>query len=419
MRGADGQKGRWIRPAVRLVFLISALLLLAGGPLPARLVRVVPSLSPLAAVSSALSARGWYMAWFWVLPPLLVLLPAVWKGRVFCRWVCPLGTVYSLPNRFSLKYRFFSWRLNGVIFWFVVGASLAGLPLWLFLDPLSTFTRLGVLAHGAGHAAAWIPGVLVPFFLLMGFVQPLLWCTRLCPLGYFLEQVQFKKRNPVQVSRARRELLAGLLLGVPAALIFRRTGRAVEVNRPVMPPGAQTLDRFAALCERCYACVQVCPTGVLTVRKRGGVAELCLPELDFDRRDGAFCEQYCNACMQVCPTGALKALTQPQKERLNIATASVIRSACLAWTERQYCMACDEFCPYNAIGSRTGGDGIPRPVIDPEKCRGCGACRNICPAEREGNAIRMTPVSVQRSIPPEADARPLLAEIGRRRRGVE
>ncbi|MDF7805936.1 4Fe-4S dicluster domain-containing protein [Pontiellaceae bacterium B12219] len=413
-----------IRWAVRLFIVGLAVFLLIGGPLPEYAARVLPSLSPLSVFSAGLAHRAWYVSLVWTLPSVLIIGLALWKGRFFCRWICPLGTLYSIPSKVSLKHRFFPWRLNGFFFWFIIFAALAGLPLLLFLDPLSTFTRLGALGQGSAHAMAWIPGLLIPLMLLLSLVQPGLWCAQLCPLGYFFEKVKVRKVTPAgkvpaagKLSRGRRDLLAGLAFGVPLAMLFKHTARAEKL--PVLPPGAKNIDDFAATCIRCYACVDVCLTGVLTVRKKGGVAELCIPEMDFDRVDGGFCEQYCNACSQVCPTGAIQSIRLEEKENRKIATASIKREACLAWEERQECMACDEFCAYNAIEHRTGRDGIPKPIVNPKKCRGCGACRNICPAIREGNAVEMEAVAVQTQISKADDESELPRGNGRRRRGAQ
>ncbi len=396
---------RGIRWTVRSIILALALFLLLGGPLPDYAARLVPAMSPLAVFSAALVHRGWYISLAWSLPALLILGLSLWKGRFFCRWICPLGTLYSVPLQFSLKKRFFPWRLNGVVFWFVVAASLIGLPLILFLDPLSTFTRLGALSKGDAHPMSWIPGALIPLVLLLSLIQPQVWCVQLCPLGYLVEKLKLgKPKTAKSVSRGRRELLAGFALGVPLALLFKNIARAVAEKQPILPPGAKDLDNFAATCIRCYACVNACPTGVLTVRKQGGVAELCIPEMDFLHSDGSYCEQYCNACTQVCPTGAIASLSMEEKQQRKTATASIIREACLAWEDRQECMACDEFCGYNAIEERIGNDDIPQPVVNPKKCRGCGACQNICPAIRAGNAVKMEPISAQTMISEEDDA---------------
>ncbi len=400
-----------IRWAVRLLILGLALFLLIGGPLPDYAARLIPALSPLAVLGTALAHRAWYISLVWSLPALLIVGISLWKGPFFCRWICPLGTLYSIPSQFSQKKRIFPWQIRGVLFWFVVFASITGLPLILFLDPLSTFTRIAPMSQGVVHVMAWIPGALIPLMLLLSLFQPLLWCTKLCPLGYFMELIQLKRKTKKKINQGRRDLLAGLVLGTSFAVLFKKVARSIKERRPVLPPGAKDLDDFSATCIRCYACIGLCPTGVLTVRKSGGVAEFCIPEMDFDKTDGSYCEQYCNACSQVCPTGAIQHLTMDEKQQRKVATASIIREACLAWEDRTECMACDEFCGYNAIEHRTGRDGIAKPVVNQRKCRGCGACRNICPATRIGNAIKIEPLYIQEKIT-EADDNSVIKRRG-------
>ncbi len=402
-----------IRWTVRLFVLALSMFFLIGGPLPEYAVRWIPAFSPLAAISASLAHQTWYVSLVWTLPALGILVLCMWKGRFFCRWICPLGTLYSVPSQFSAKMKILPWKLNGLLFWFTICASVAGLPLILFLDPLSTFTRFGVLGQGTAHAMAWIPGVLIPIFLLLSFIQPHIWCMQLCPLGYLVEKLKVKQPKTEKSMRtSRRDILTGMALGVPAAMVFKQNVRAE--TPPTMPPGAKTLDNYAATCMRCYACVKACPTGVLTVRKEGGLAELCLPELDFDQHDGSYCEQYCNACTTVCPTGAITFLNEDEKLQRKIAVAHVRKGACIAWEDRQECLACDEFCGYNAFEVTEGADGIPLPEVNPRKCRGCGACRNICPAITKGNAIVMTPLTEQGMITEEDEESSI--ERGRRRR---
>lgn len=386
-----------VRWAVRILVLALCVFLLVGGPLPEYAVRLIPALSPLSILAAGLSHRGWYISLSWSLPALLMLLAALWRGGVFCRWACPLGTLYALPQKASLKKRFFPWNLSGILFWFILSGAVAGLPLILFLDPLSSFTRMGAIGHGTANLMAWIPGFVVPLMLLLGFVQPRLWCTQLCPLGYFLGRVKIGKKTERALDQGRRNFFKGVALGVSSALVFRNAARAEKP--PMLPPGSKSLEDFAATCIRCYACVDICPTEVLAVRKEGGIAELCLPEMDFDRCEGSYCEQYCNYCTQVCPTGALRSMPEEEKQRQKLGTARIVRSACLAWEDHQECLACDEYCPYNAIDMHEGKDGILKPIVDQDKCRGCGACRNVCPATRAGNAVEMTPLRVPAVIP--------------------
>ena len=114
--------------------------------------------------------------------------------------------------------------------------------------------------------------------------------------------------------------------------------------------------------------------------------------------DAATCDEFCNRCTLVCPAGAIRPLTAAVKHQTQIGVAEVIQSACLAWADGQYCMVCQEFCPYRAITIDHDAKGLPRPVVQPEICRGCGACQNQCPAIRAGKAILIRGIPAQRRL---------------------
>ena len=372
-----------LKLTVRLLILAVALFFSVGGPLPVWMERIVPALSPLTLFSESIAQRAWYAGLFWALPPLAVLVLALFKGRFFCQWLCPLGTLYSLPQKISPKKKVLPVRLNAAVFWIIVSASLCGLPALLFLDPLSTFSRLGAWS-------AWIPGLLIPIFLLLSFFQPQVWCTHLCPLGYCFDLANVKNTKRV-FDRDRRQFIAGLGIGIPAALILPRLGKS-PAKPSILPPGAT--EEFAETCTRCYACVSACPAKIIRVKSGGGLTELFMPELCFGN---GTCEESCNQCSQVCPTGAIRTLTHPQKHSTQIGIAKVEKEKCLAWTDNEYCMVCDEYCPYNAIDTEWRGD-VACPVINEKLCRGCGACENACPAVRAGKAIFVHPINPQQTI---------------------
>ena len=380
-------KKRTIQWAVRLLLLAGALFMVLGGPLPRIARKVLPILSPLTAFSEAVAQRTWFAALYWVLPPLAILLLAVFKGRFFCQWLCPLGTLYSLPQKISVKKTVLPVRLNALIFWAIIGGSLFGLPALLFLDPLSTFSRLGVWHD----AAMWIPGAIIPLFFLLSIFQPQLWCTHLCPLGYSFDLANRKTGKSV-FKRDRRQFLAGLGIGGAAAAIFPNI-RKSKNNPSILPPGAT--PKFSETCTRCYACAAVCPTQIIKVKKGGALLELAMPELCFD--DGA-CEEFCTRCTQVCPTGAIRELTVDKKRHTKIGEAEIDRKACLAWEDNEYCMVCDEFCPYSAIATHTQRNGIACPKMIPKLCRGCGACEENCPAIRAGKAILVSTITPQEKL---------------------
>jgi len=397
--------------SIRLVLLGAAVVFALGGPIPFWLARVFPSLSPLAAVSSSLAQRTWYLGLFWFAPPLLVLALAVWKGRLFCRWICPAGTLFALSAKLSLKKRILTVRVNGAVFWTIIFASVIGVPLFLILDPLAAFSRLTPLTRGMFSAAWLVPGLILPLFLVLGFIQPMIWCTHVCPLGYFLELCRRarERRPPARggVGRTRREVLAGLLVGIPLAAALRRFSlvRKSYAKAPILPPGAKNQEVFASVCSRCYACVGVCPTRVIQVRwpTDRAIGQFFQPELAVDK---TYCQDDCNRCSQVCPTGAIGALTLAEKQCRQIGLAKVIHSACLAWADGEPCMTCQAACPYGAIETGFNEDGVTSPIVNSDVCRGCGRCQNVCPAVREGKAIIVHGVERQRQLP--ADTRPVL-----------
>lgn len=384
---------KWIQWSVRLVCLAAALFFALGGPIPYLLSRVVPGLSPLVTFANALAARQWYAGLFWGLPAIVVLVIAVWRGRFFCRWICPAGTLHSTAALCKGRTRLVRLRFGGIVFWMTVAGACIGFPLWLFMDPLSSFTRLVPLIKGSCTTAALVPGLLLPVFLLLGMWQPLAWCSHFCPLGYLFDLCHVRSAHPVwKQDRTRRDFIVGLLLGAPLALVAKEwapLGATQPAPVPILPPGAGSPERFASLCTRCYACVEACPTRVIKVGSPLGriLGHFFHPDLDTSR---SYCEEFCTRCSGVCPSGAIRPVSEDEKRRLQIGRAEVRREACLAWEDGEHCMVCQEYCPYAAIMDDTAPDGLPRPVVNPEICRGCGACQAECPAIRLGKAIVVT-----------------------------
>lgn len=277
----------------------------------------------------------------------------------------------------------------------------------LMLDPLATFQRAAAAARGLYFGLSLVPGLLLPAILVLCAVAPVVWCSRICPLGYGLELLgRLRREKPRAVFlRTRRHLLAGLAVGIPVGLLGRWwiRSRSQQADVPILPPGAKDAETFAAACIRCYACVQVCPTRVLRPIGLAGrsPAQWFQPEVVCSATAAAaegYCTETCTNCSNVCPTGAIRPLSLPQKRQRKIATAEVIRSACLAWSDGQYCMVCQEFCPYHAIETDEDAQGLPRPIIRADRCRGCGFCFHVCPAIREGKAIRLHGLAEQADI---------------------
>lgn len=409
-----------MRSAVRLFFLLAAVLCLFGGPLPewilrligkedmivppsllpAWCVKIVPSVSPLFPFQSTLVKQRWFLDYVWLIPPLALIALAIFKGRFFCRWCCPLGTLFSIPSNFGGRYGRLDFRPNGILFWASLFSAGAGFSLFLFLDPLSTFSRLGTPLNGVVTVSTLFMTLVFFIFFILSFIQPMVWCSHWCPLGYFLGLAHKPKLGyPRKFDRARRDILIGLGIGVPAGYYLRKFGVNNGENNPfpVLPPGAVEPEQYSSACVRCYACVNVCPSHILQpeLPTNGKIGSWFQPQMNADK--GA-CDEFCNACTQVCPTGAILPLTVEQKRVRQIGVAKVERDACLAWADGEFCMVCDEYCPYNAIINDESDSGIPRPIVNKDLCRGCGFCQNHCPAVKKGVAIRVDGVESQKVI---------------------
>jgi polyferredoxin/Fe-S-cluster-containing dehydrogenase component len=84
-----------------------------------------------------------------VIPGLIILLFTPFLGRIFCSWICPLGTTLDAasrvlkppPNRISERWN----RLRVLKFVNLVGLiilAVFSVNLWGYLDPLSIFNRI-------------------------------------------------------------------------------------------------------------------------------------------------------------------------------------------------------------------------------------------------------------------------------------
>jgi Pyruvate/2-oxoacid:ferredoxin oxidoreductase delta subunit len=69
-----------------------------------------------------------------------------------------------------------------------------------------------------------------------------------------------------------------------------------------------------------------------------------------------------------------------EKHALPIGIAVVNAKKCIAWANNEYCAVCDEYCPFKAIKLVKRKD-VMCPIVETDKCRGCGACESACPAE--------------------------------------
>jgi len=185
-----------------------------------------------------------------------------------------------------------------------------------------------------------------------------------------------KRRGAVSMLVSAGAALGALLL--PAKVFAQK--QEIKKELPVIPPGSKSLDHFNSSCIGCHLCVSACPTKVLQPTMFGhGLKGILQPVMDYSK---SYCLYDCVECSDVCPTGAILPILPDEKKRVQIGKVSLIKENCYGWVDLVSCNICDEYCPTKAVKSRPHPEkrNIFVPYIDPDKCIGCGACENVCPA---------------------------------------
>lgn len=302
---------------------------------------------------------------------LVVLAVLSWRnGRTYCNTVCPVGTVLGFLSRYS-------W-LKPVI-------------------DTSKCNSCGLCSRRC--KAACIDGKThtIDYSRCVACMD----CIENCRHGAIsyvhrkssenVATAHGAKEDSPKVDTARRGFMAGVGAVAFAAAVKAQDktvdgGLAVIADKkiparktPIVPPGAQSLRHFAQHCTGCQLCVSVCPTGVL--RPSSGVLTLMQPESSYER---GYCRPECTRCSEVCPAGAITKITRADKSSIQIGHAVWIKDNCIPLTDGVECGNCARRCPVGAItmvpSDPDNAESPKIPVVNDERCIGCGACENLCPS---------------------------------------
>lgn len=169
-----------------------------------------------------------------------------------------------------------------------------------------------------------------------------------------------------------------------------------ERKKLITPPGSLSARNMAEHCTSCQLCINSCPNDVL--RPSSSLDRFMQPEVSYER---GYCRPECTRCSDVCPTGAIKPVTVEQRTAIQVGHAVWVKENCVPVADGIPCGNCARHCPAGAIqmvplqagvhqdGRRwldADNQEIPRekvlliPVVNDDKCIGCGACENLCPS---------------------------------------
>ncbi len=324
-----------------------------------------PALRPDAVVSASFPVNRFAHAWFLVIFFGGIFAAATVAQRFWCRYLCPAGAVLSLCSRRPLIRRQVTEDCIDC------GQCQQGCPMGAIDDQEARRTQ-----HSACIACQR--------------------CVAVCPVA----AVSFTggMDRDAAVSLDRRRILGSGVAGAAAAMVSLTglthlhgpAGAQMIPPDLIRPPGSLPEDAFLARCLRCGACLAACPTNTLQPLGLAiGFTGLFSPVLTPRRGP---CEPGCNVCGWVCPSGAIRALPLREKTWAKMGTAHILKEQCLAWEFNRRCLVCDEVCPYDAVAlKQEKGHAVGVPVVDEDRCAGCGLCEHHCPV-RGAKAIVVGPM---------------------------
>ena len=288
---------------------------------------------------------------------LLILIMVIYRDRLYCNTICPIGTFLGLISRISFL------KIN---------------------IAKTSCTQCGNCQVVCKANCIDIKNMRVDDSRCISCYN----CIESCndnSIGYIRAWKKIPDRSADTDPSKRDFIRAGLLfLGSGLSLVTQAEdnhehhGKGHFRNRgPISPPGSLSIHHLKANCIGCQLCIASCPTKVLQPAfLEYGFTGMNLPRMV---NKVGFCNYECTKCSEVCPTGAILPLTREEKETVQIGQVVFRKHLCIVESEGTACGSCSEHCPTQAVYMVPYKNDLTIPEINPAICVGCGACEHACP----------------------------------------
>ncbi|ADW18254.1 4Fe-4S ferredoxin iron-sulfur binding domain-containing protein [Desulfobulbus propionicus DSM 2032] len=390
-------------------------------------------LDPFLALTAMLAAKTVIVL---MLPAVVTIGLTLVCGRLFCGWVCPLGTLIDasrrlVGHRHASPARPERHRPKYLLLVFFLAAAWFGLPLAGFVDPFSLLVRaLTFAVHpGLDHAATtlftwtyqqapeWVNTLTEPVYgLLKRYLLPFtdkVYTLSVFSLMLLLAVLGLSRVNSRFFCRTICPL--GALLGLVSRLAPLRLGGGSPVCgqchhcRDICPMAA--IDEARAInpaeCTLCLDCLGECPRARIGFAWKAAGARA--PRIDLSRR----------AVIGSLAAGALAPLALPSRPLARHADPLLIRPPG-ALAEEAFlgrcvrCGECMKVCIGNALHAawlEAGLEGMfsPRLIGRIGYCEyNCTLCGQVCPtgairrlsrSEKQGTVIGRAHFDKNRCLP--------------------
>lgn len=382
----------WLRYGILVIFILAMICGLAGW---AALIapystygRIVSNLfAPIwqwgnnlfAGLAERINSYAFYETEVWlkslpifiisIITLVVLVVLAIRNGRTYCNTICPVGTVLGMLSRFSL--------FRPVI-------------------DTSQCNGCGLCARNCKASCINPKAHEIDYSRCVVCMD----CLGKCKQGAIkyvrhsktvntkpehqpdkTEKIDHARRNFFSASAllATTSVLKAQEKKVDGGLATIEDKKIPERGTPLVPPGALSARNFANHCTACQLCVSVCSNQVL--RPSDKLNNFMQPEVSYER---GYCRPECVKCSEVCPSGAIRPITTADKSAIQIGHAVWVKENCIVLTDGVDCGNCSRHCPTGAIqlvpSDPDKKDSSLIPVVNTERCIGCGACENLCPS---------------------------------------